>query len=127
MKKSLFFFSMIFFIVYNISFVKGNLKLENVNIQTVDSTLVKQINLIKIQYNDIETNLKSYKKTVANIDEEEGGEGSEVVKYTDNKLTKKIKVSSMGETGNLVEEYFFFEGKLIFYHSVESKYNMPVN
>jgi hypothetical protein len=127
MKKKLFLLSVMFFTVYNASFATVNQKLENINIQTVDSALLKQINLIKSQYKDIETNLKSYKKTVATIDGEEGSEASEVVKYFDNKLVKKIKVSSSGETGNLVEEYLFWEGKLIFYYSGESKYNMPVN
>lgn len=84
-----------------------------------------KINFIKAQYADINATLKSDKKEVKE-DTIESTDGNEVALYFKADTIKKISVVYYGETGKALEEYYFFNKKLIFYYSVEYRYDVPI-
>jgi len=88
---------------------------------TVDTA---KISFIKSQFAEINKNLKSYKK-VEKTDTIESTEGNEVLLYYKGNEIKKVAVTYYGETGKAIQEYYFFDKKLIFCYCVDYHYNRP--
>jgi len=83
-----------------------------------------KINFIKTQFAEINKNLKSYKK-IEKTDTAETTEGNEVLLYYKGNEIKKITATYYGETGKALQEYYFFNKKLIFCYFVDYHYNKP--
>ncbi len=87
---------------------------------------ISKINFIKAQCTLTNSKLKSLKK-ITKEDTAESTEGNEVLLYFDDSEIKKIQATYYGETGKAVDEYYFFNKKLIFYYRIESRYVVPIN
>jgi hypothetical protein len=85
-----------------------------------------RVNFIKSQYAEINRNLKSYRREIK-TDPVETTEGNEVSLYFSGKEIKKIEAIYYGESGKLIEEYYFFNRELIFFYSADSHYIVPIN
>ncbi|WP_259068696.1 hypothetical protein HDF24_07275 [Mucilaginibacter sp. X4EP1] len=85
-----------------------------------------RLSFIRTQYAHINDNLKLYKKKTIE-DTAKTTEGNEVVRFYKGPEIKKIKAMYYGETGKALDEYYFYNGKLIFYFKAEYHYNMPIN
>ena len=83
-----------------------------------------RINFIRAQFALINKNIKSYKK-VDKEDTAETTEGNEVDLYYSRDTIKKISAEYFGETGKSLEEYYFYNNKLIFYYSLATHYKLP--
>ena len=93
---------------------------------STDTVLMNRLALIKQQFAAINAKLTSYKKISKDIFGE-SAEGGDIVKYYSGTAVKKIKQNFYGETGSLTEEFYYDSGVLIFYYSVQSKYDKPLN
>src|ERR1700733_16186912 len=71
-----------------------------------------QVNFIKTQYTEINKNLKFYRKVVK-TDTAETTEGNEIRLYFNGDEIKKIEALYYGETGKVLNEYYFFNKKLM--------------
>jgi hypothetical protein len=89
---------------------------------TVDTA---KINFIKTQYADINKNLKSYKR-IEKTDTAETTEGNEVLLYYKGNEIKKIAAIYYGETGKALQEYYFYDKKLIFCYFADYRYDIPI-
>ena len=83
-----------------------------------------KINFIKTQFAEINKNLKSYKR-IEKTDTTETTERNEVLLYYKGKDIKRITATYYGETGKALQEYYFFDKKLIFCYCIDYHYNMP--
>ena len=54
-------------------------------------------------------------------------EGGELVAYFDGQKTMKIAATYFGETGKAIEEYYFWDDKLIFVFRKEQTYDKPMS
>jgi hypothetical protein len=88
---------------------------------TVDTA---KISFIKTQFAEINKNLKSYKR-IEKTDTAETTEGNGVLLYYKGSEIKKIAATYYGETGKALQEYYFFNKKLIFCYCVDYHYNKP--
>jgi hypothetical protein len=84
-----------------------------------------KINFIKTQFGEINQNLKSYKK-IEKTDTAETTEGNEVLLYYRGNEIRKIIVTYYRETGKAIEEFYFYNNKVIFCYLVNYHYNMPI-
>ena len=83
------------------------------------------VNLIKTQYAEINKNLKSYRK-VTKTDTTETTEGNEVLLYYSGNEIKKVSATYYGEAGKALNEFYFFNNKLIFCYCVDYRYEAPI-
>jgi len=83
-----------------------------------------KINFIKAQFSEINKNLKSYKK-IEKEDIVESTDGNKVQLYFKGNKIKKIAVSYYGESGQVLNEFYFSDKKLIFCYFISYHYNMP--
>jgi hypothetical protein len=90
-----------------------------------NSSDIAKINFIKARFAEINNDLKSFKKVIVQ-DTAETTEGNEVIKYFNGNEIKKINATYYGETGKAIEEYYFFNKKIIFYYGVEYRYDVPI-
>ncbi len=94
-----------------------------------DTASQAAITKIRASVVTINQHIASFKQVTKTDDSDEGEstEGNEVVKYYDGSTLKKILTIYFGETGKLVEEYYFDKNTLIFFYSVEYRYGIPLN
>jgi hypothetical protein len=83
------------------------------------------ISNIRIKYQDIRNNLKSY-DTVSTDLEEGSTEGGEATGYYNGKDIKLIEITYYGEMGKTKLEYYFDNGRLFFVFENRYKYNRPI-
>lgn len=79
---------------------------------------------IREHYAAINKGVKGYKT----VKKELSGyslEGGELVAYLDGPKIMKIVATHLGESGNNVEEYYYWDDKLIFVFSITSSYDRP--
>ncbi len=91
--------------------------------QSIDTAT---INFIKVQHDKINKNLKSYRRLVK-TDTAETTEGNEVALFFSGTEIKKITSSYYGETGKKINEYYFFNKKLILNYTVDYHYTVPIS
>ena len=82
---------------------------------------------LKITVAAINANLAKYKKTVKENVTGESTEGDEIREYFENGKIKKMVADFYGETYHYIEEYYFDDGKLVFFYSKADKYKVPMN
>ena len=85
-----------------------------------------KVDFIKMQCAYINKYLNSYKK-IEKTDTSETTQGNQILLYFSNNEIKEIAATYYGETGKALQEYYFFNKKLIFCYSAEYKYEIPIN
>jgi hypothetical protein len=55
------------------------------------------------------------------------GEGGQLIAYFHGPSVMKMVATFFGETGKAVEEYYFWNGKLIFVFSTDNRYDKPLS
>jgi hypothetical protein len=82
------------------------------------------IDPIRQHYANINQNVSSYRR----VKKELWGfspEGGELVAYFHGPTLMKIVATFLGETGRAVEEYYFWDGKVMFVLSTDNRYDKP--
>ncbi len=90
------------------------------------STSADTIDVIRAQYVSINKNVARYKKVKKELSGY-SAEGGEMDAYLDNKSVMKIVAHFYGEMGRADEDYYFWDGQLIFVFRRESTYDRPLS
>jgi len=91
------------------------------HIQSEDS-----IASIRQHYAQINRNAPKYRKARKDLSGF-SAEGGVLVAYFDGPNMMKIAATFYGETGKAAEEYYYWDGKLIFVLRTDSRYNKPLS
>jgi hypothetical protein len=83
------------------------------------------IETIRQHYASINKSVPLYRRVKKNLSGF-SGEGGELIAYFHGPSVMKMVATFFGETGKAVEEYYFWNGKLIFVFSVDNRYNKPL-
>lgn len=84
------------------------------------------IETIRQHYASINKSVPLYRRVKKNLSGF-SGEGGEMVAYFHGPSVMKMVATFYGETGKAVEEYYFWNGKLIFIFSVDNRYDKPLS
>ena len=84
------------------------------------------IETIRQHYANINKSVPLYRRVKKNLSGF-SGEGGELVAYFHGPSVMKMVATFFGETGKAVEEYYFWNGKLIFVFSVDNRYDKPLS
>jgi len=84
------------------------------------------IETIRQHYASINKSVPLYRRVKKNLSGF-SGEGGELVAYFHGPSVMKMVATFFGETGKAVEEYYFWNGKLIFVLSVDNRYDKPLS
>lgn len=95
-------------------------------VKAADSTVEEKIKTIRAHYDDIEKNLKRYAEVKSDLPGE-SAEGGELTCYFSGQSLRKLIAKFYGETGQAIEEYYFWNERPIFVLRVESHYNKPLS
>ena len=90
-----------------------------------DTSLDKQLAAIRKIYTAI--NLETKKMRVIKADvPDKSAEGGESTKYFSGNELRKMTVELLGESGRLMDEYYFSKEKLVFYFTSRFRYAHPL-
>ncbi len=81
---------------------------------------------IRQHYTQINSKVPSYRKVKKNLSGF-SAEGGELVAYFHGPSIMKMVATFYGETGRATEEYYYWNGKLIFVFHQESRYDKPLS
>lgn len=84
------------------------------------------IETIRQHYTQINRNAPNYRK----VKKELSGfsaEGGEIIAYFHGPTVMKIVATFFGESGKAIEEYYYWDGKLIFVFRKDSRYTKPLS
>jgi hypothetical protein len=95
-------------------------------IQAADSTVEEKVKNIRAHYEEIETDLKRCTEVKSDLPDE-STEGGELTAYFSGQSLRKLIAKFYGETGQAIEEYYFWNERPIFVLRVESHYNKPLS
>jgi hypothetical protein len=84
------------------------------------------IETIRQHYASINKSVPLYRRVKKNLSGF-SGEGGELIAYFHGPSVMKMVATFFGETGKAVEEYYFWNGKLIFILSVDNRYDKPLS
>ncbi len=84
------------------------------------------IESIRQHYASINRNAARYRRVKKNLTGF-SAEGGELVAYLHGPSAVKMVATFFGETGRSVEEYYFWDGKLIFVLSTDNRYDKPLS
>lgn len=84
------------------------------------------IETIRQHYADINKSVPSYRRVKKNL-AGFSGEGGELVAYFHGPSVMKMVAMFFGETGKAVEEYYFWNGQLIFVFRTDNNYDKPLS
>ena len=84
------------------------------------------VKTIRARYAQIEKNLKGARQVTRDLPGE-AAEGGELKAYFKDRSVEKLSAMFFGETGKVVEEYYFWNSELIFVFRVESRYTKPLS
>lgn len=84
------------------------------------------IGSIRKQYGDINRKVPTYKKVKKNLSGF-SAEGGTLVAYFHGPSIMKMSAVYFGETGRASEEYYYWNGKLIFVFQKEERYDKPLS
>ena len=82
------------------------------------------IESIRQHYASINQNAPRYRRVKKNL-AGYSAEGGEVVAYFHGPTVMKMAATFFGETGRAVEEYYFWNGQLIFVFQTDNRYDKP--
>ena len=84
------------------------------------------IETIRQHYASINKSVPLYRRVKKNLSGF-SGEGGELIAYFHGPSVMKMVATFFGETGKAVEEYYFWNGKLIFVLSTDNRYDKPLS
>jgi hypothetical protein len=96
------------------------------SIHAAPSAAEEKIKVIRAQYSEIEASLKQCRQVKRDLPGE-SAEGGELTGYFKNSSLLKLAAKFYGETGNALEEYYFWNGRLVFVLRTESRYTAPMS
>lgn len=96
------------------------------SIQAADSAVEEKVKIIRAHYAEIEGSLRNCKQVKRDLPGR-SAEGGELVAYFKGPSLQKLSAKFLGETGEALEEYYFWENQLIFVLRVESHYTKPMS
>lgn len=85
----------------------------------------EQVKLIRDRFQQINSSLSSYQSIEKEISGE-STEGASIKAYHDNGETVLLHCRFYGETGNITEDYYFYNSTLFFVYSVKENYSSGV-
>lgn len=94
--------------------------------QTTDLAVEEKVKTIRAHYDEIEKGLNRCQQVKCDLPGE-SAEGGEVTGYFSGPSLRKIAAKFYGETGQALEEYYFWEDRLFFVLRVESRYDQPLS
>lgn len=84
------------------------------------------IESIRQHYANINQNVTRYRRVKKNLSGY-SAEGGELIAYFHGPSVMKMVATFFGETGRTVEEYYFWNGQLIFVLNTENRYDKPLS
>jgi hypothetical protein len=84
------------------------------------------IETIRQHYAGINKSIPLYRRVKKNLSGF-SGEGGELIAYFHGPSVMKMVATFFGETGKAVEEYYFWNGQLIFVFNTEQRYDKPLS
>jgi len=84
------------------------------------------IETIRQHYASINKSVPLYRRVKKNLSGF-SGEGGELVAYFHGPSVMKMVATFFGETGKAIEEYYFWNGQLIFVFSTDHRYDKPLS
>jgi hypothetical protein len=84
------------------------------------------IESIRQHYANINQNVSRYRRVKKNLSGY-SAEGGELIAYFHGPSVMKMVATFFGETGRTVEEYFYWNGQLIFIFQTENHYDKPLS
>jgi hypothetical protein len=84
------------------------------------------IDAIRQHYASINQNVARYRRVKKDLSGY-SAEGGELIAYFHGPSVMKMVATFFGETGRTVEEYYFWNGQLIFVFQTESRYDKPLS
>lgn len=84
------------------------------------------IEAIRQHYTSINKSIPLYRRVKKNLSGF-SGEGGELVAYLHGPTVMKMVATFYGETGRAVEEYYFWNGQLIFVFNTDQRYDKPLS
>src|SRR3954470_13951538 len=84
------------------------------------------IETIRQHYAQINRNAPNYRKVKKNLSGF-SAEGGEMIAYFHGPTVTKIAATYRGESGKSTEEFYYWDGKLIFVFRTESRYSKPLS
>jgi len=84
------------------------------------------IESIRQHYANVNQNVARYRRVKKNLSGF-SAEGGELVAYFHGPTAMKLVATFFGETGRTVEEYYFWNGQLIFVLQTENRYEKPLS
>lgn len=94
------------------------------NIEAADSSIEEKIKAIRQRYSEVEGELKSCRQVKRDLPDE-SAEGGELTGYFKHSSLRKLAAKLYGETGNVLEEYYFWDDQLFFVLRMETRYTAP--
>ncbi len=95
-------------------------------IDQVEAQTQDPIETIRQHYAQINRNSPNYRKVKKNLSGF-SAEGGEMIAYFHGPTVMKISATFFGETGKATEEYYYWDGKLIFVFRTDSRYSKPLS
>jgi hypothetical protein len=91
-----------------------------------DSNVDEQVKTIRSRYDAVEKGLGGCKQVKRDLPGE-SAEGGELTAYFLDQSLRKLTAKFYGESGQALEEYYFWDGRLFFVLRVESHYDKPLS
>jgi hypothetical protein len=91
-----------------------------------DAPIEEKIKAIRQRYAEVERELKQCRQVKRDLPGE-SAEGGELTGYFKETALRKLAARFYGESGQALEEYYFWEGQLFFVLRSESRYTRPLS
>ncbi|HEX7517255.1 MAG TPA: hypothetical protein VF345_08210 [Chthoniobacterales bacterium] len=95
-------------------------------VQAADLTVEEKVKNIRTRYDEVDKDLSRCKRVKRDLPGE-STEGGELTAYFSGQSLRKLVARFYGETGQALEEYYFWEDRLIFVLRVDSRYDKPLS
>lgn len=90
------------------------------------STVENQVRTIRSRYDAVDRGLRRCRQVKRDLPGE-STEGGELTAYFSGRSLRKLAAKFYGETGQALEEYYFWDDRLFFVLRVESRYDKPLS
>jgi hypothetical protein len=94
------------------------------SVRATDSSVEEKVKSIRAKYAAIEKQLKDCRQVKRDLPDE-SAEGGELIAYLKDSSLRKLSARLFGETGKVLEEFFFADGQVIFVFRGETRYTEP--
>lgn len=94
--------------------------------QAGDLAVEEKVKAIRSRYEKVEGALKHCKQVKRDLPDQ-SAEGGELTAYFSGQSLRKLEAKFYGETGQAIEEYYFWNDRLFFVLRVVSRYDKPLS